>query len=142
MVKRVIFWLCFLICSSLFLFSCVTKGNIRTSYIKKEGYEELPYDTIKAKVVKIESLEDHYLIQVRKGKKIYRILSRKYDNVDCEPICLNSSYVFIIKKDMDAWNYPLDCRLVGKTIVSFKDGKIIGLYYPANMKGLCIFAIE
>ncbi len=132
----------FLICNSLFLFSCVTKRDINTNDINREGYIELPYDTIKAQVVKIESLEDHYLIQVRKGNKIYRILSRKYDSVDCEPICLNSSYVFIVKKDMNAWSFPSDRRCIGRTTVTFKDGKIIGLYYPSNMKGLCVFPIE
>jgi hypothetical protein len=127
---------------SFLLASCDTQKRINYDYVDRGGYLEMQAEMITAKVYKITSLEYHYLIYAQQGRNRYRILSRKQKINECNPVQLDSTYVFILKKDMDAWTSCNESRCIGNTKVPFKEGRVIGLYYPYNMKGLCVFSTE
>jgi hypothetical protein len=139
-MQEIKFVIIVLICSGLF-YSCVI--DEKNNYVDKGGYLEIPSEIIRAKVYKVIYLEEHYLIYVCRGRTKYKILSRKYNiNKECNQIQLDSTYIFILKKDMDAWTNYNEFRCIGTTKVAFKEGGFRGLYYPQNMKGLCLFPSE
>lgn len=124
-------------------------------YASSNQYFYLPWsvkqDSLNYKVYRIDSINSYYIIYVKKGQTLYKIVSQKKKGErvkNCNKIIINNFYEFHLhsmlfvnghssipanqKYEISGW------RIDDSTTIAFEGDSIRDLYYADNIKGLCI----
>ena len=101
------------------------------------------------RVYKIDSINNYYLIYVKKSDSIYKIVSQKDAINNCRTIKKNGYYAFKIHSSLSSFKIGnllvtpkgsdiVNCFAYDKsTNICFEGDSIRDLYYADNIKGLC-----
>lgn len=104
------------------------------------------------RVIKIDSINNFYLVYAKKNDTLYKIVSKKEQSDDCKKIKVNNQYKFKLISNRESAPIirgikiapiNVDCFAFDKetTICTEKDKGIYDLYFAKNIKGLC-FTID
>jgi hypothetical protein len=130
------------------LIACVQTQSISSN--KKSTHQQIEDSTSLYKVYKIDSINSFYLIYARKGSSIYKIVSKKEQNQNCNStITMNRKYEF--KLHSQSYNpktgkldeLPENSLLVNcfyyddSTSICLERDSINDLFYGDNIEGLC-----
>lgn len=137
--KIIIFWILVSSCDTIGL-----SGNGYSYSGRSTGFE------INLKVYKIDSINNFYLIYGRKGKSLFKIVSKKEVSARGKPIRLNGKYEFSLTS---IWNAEIIINGVNvspshipavnclafdsATYICLERDSITDLYHAYNVKGLC-----
>lgn len=105
-------------------------------------------DSIKYKVYKIDSINNYYLIYVKQGRNIFKIVSKKEKIEKCNLIAVDNEYKIHLHSMLsvnghsiippNAINEISGWRVDDSTTINFEGDSIRDLYYADNIKGLCL----
>jgi hypothetical protein len=130
----------------IFLVACASSNLVRSTSL---GSNEMASDIANYKVYKIDSINTYYLIYAKKGDSLYKIVSKKTLNTDCNRIKGGNDYAFKLHSSLT------DIRIGGvlvsskqlphvscytyddSTKICLERDSINYLYYADNIKGLC-----
>ncbi len=139
-------------------FSCVNIkkleiGDRNTCFGVGQIEQNIPFETVNAKVSKIITLNNYYIVYVQSESKIYKILSYiETDNI-CREIQLDSNYSFVLQLMKSSVNMEEKCLankavvgrwiVIGEAAIACQEGDSVrGLYFAENLKGLCLSDID
>lgn len=106
-------------------------------------------DLVAYKVYKIDSINTYYLIYAKKGDSLYKIVSKKKPNKNCEEIKIKISYAFKLRSsltDFHIGNVLISAKQLtnvncytydDSTKICLERDSINDLYHADNIQGLC-----
>lgn len=105
-------------------------------------------DSASFKVFKIDSINTYYLIYAKKGRDIFKIISRKGNEKCPKSISVNQLYSFslrsILTKNGQQVIPPNQINEISwwqidkNTVIRFEGDSINNLYFADNLQGLCL----
>lgn len=140
----------FLIIICLIASSCFHLKGIHKEEMKPKRISHDVRNFTSYKVYKIDSINNFYLIYVRRNDSLYKIVSKKEDVENCNRIQNNNTYDFILharseNRTIDGVKIlPQNSLLVNcftystSTTICLERDSINDLHYADNLKGLCL----
>lgn len=124
---------------SLFIFiSCVTKKRDMVQLNEKDNASS---NISKFEVVKIDSIDNIYLLYVKRNDSLLKIVSLKQINNNCKKIRIGNYYSLKIKSFFsDNFHQKLDVKgfKVSNTIIKLEgNGVLWDLFSSQNLSGQC-----
>jgi hypothetical protein len=111
-------------------------------------YKSMQQDSLNYKVYKIDSINNYYIIYVRKGTSVFKIVSEKDIITNCDGIEIGKTYkldlhslLFVNGHSVIPANQINEIsgwRIDNSTIINFEGDSIRDIYYADNIKGLCL----
>ena len=135
------YWFLFLISLVLTIYCLLKKDVINSNDIEKNDALE---NNSTFKIIRIDSIENVYLIYAERNDSIFKIMSKKEDVSNCQPLSEGEFY----KLKIISWFLPeefhVKMRVAGvkfeNTLIEIeKDSVVCDLFTTENLEGLCYF---
>ncbi|TKC60165.1 hypothetical protein FBD94_14725 [Pedobacter hiemivivus] len=132
---------------TLVFIACVSSKLTQSANINAD--EKLSNGLYNYKVYKIDSINTYYLIYAKKGDSLYKIVSKKTLNKNCEKIQRNISYAFKLRSGLTDFHIGgvlvsskqlphVNCYTYDdSTKICLERDSINDLYHADNIQGLC-----
>jgi hypothetical protein len=112
------------------------------SFIVLNKKQVFQYDENNYTIVKIDSVEHVYIVYAEKTNSIYKIISKKVDMIDCQPLEIGGQYdlelnSWFLPEEFHVKNRMTGIRYEGVLIIIERDSIVSDIFTTKNLGGLC-----
>ena len=95
-------------------------------------------------IVKIDSVENVYIVYAEKADSLYKIISKKSDKGYCQPMKVGRQYnlaldSYFLPEELHVKNRMTGISYEGVLINIERDGVVSDIFTTQNLNGLCYF---